>query len=309
MVACCLTCVGGTVGAGLLGQYGVGVFVALPVCCGVVGSVVAGQRVPRGFGGCVFVALSPMLLAGAILLAAGVEGLICIAMAFPLWLVLAMLGAAIGYRLQPARRRRGKRGFPVILPLLIVAAPLVMGAETWLKLEPQTVAVRTAVIIDAPPERVWPSVIRFPDLPPPADWLFRAGVAYPIRARIEGDGVGAIRYCEFSTGDFVEPIEVWDEPRLLRFSVVAGPPPMRELSPYDIHPPHLDGYFTSKQGQFLLTPLPGGRTRLEGTTWYANRMWPAWYWRLWSDHVIHRIHGRVLDHIKRLVEEPAAPAL
>ena len=39
----------------------------------------------------------------------------------------------------------------------------------------------------------------------------RAGLAYPMRARIEGSGPGAVRYCEFSTGPFVEPIVTWDE--------------------------------------------------------------------------------------------------
>jgi hypothetical protein len=38
---------------------------------------------------------------------------------------------------------------------------------------------------------------------------------------------------------------------------------------------------------------------LEGTTWYTNKMRPAAYWQLWSDMAIHRIHLRVLDHIKR----------
>ena len=31
-------------------------------------------------------------------------------------------------------------------------------------------------------------------------------------------------------------------------------------------------------------------------------MWPAFYWRLWSDAIIHRIHLRVLNHIKELAE-------
>jgi hypothetical protein len=39
-----------------------------------------------------------------------------------------------------------------------------------------------------------------------------------------------------------------------------------------------------------------------GTTWYTNRMWPAAYWSLWSDAIIHRIHGRVLRHIQQLAE-------
>jgi hypothetical protein len=59
----------------------------------------------------------------------------------------------------------------------------------------------------------------------------------------------------------------------------------------------------------VLEALPGGRTRLVGTTWYSNRMWPAAYWNAWSDYIIHRIHGRVLTHIQKLAEAQAHPAL
>jgi hypothetical protein len=34
-------------------------------------------------------------------------------------------------------------------------------------------------------------------------------------------------------------------------------------------------------------------------------MWPAAYWRLWSDYLIHKIHLRVLTHIKTLAESEA----
>jgi hypothetical protein len=132
--------------------------------------------------------------------------------------------------------------------------------------------------------------------------IFRAGVAYPLRARIVGHGVGAVRYCEFSTGAFVEPITAWEPPALLAFDVTTNPPPLREWSPWRIHPPHLDNFLVSHGGRFKLIPLPGGGTRLEGTTWYEHRMWPRQYWRWWSDFLIHRIHRRVLEHVRSLSE-------
>jgi hypothetical protein len=149
---------------------------------------------------------------------------------------------------------------------------------------------------------VWEYVVRFPPLPEPTDPVFRTGIAYPQRAAIAGGGVGAVRYCVFSTGAFVEPIEVWDEPRCLAFRVTDQPPPMEELSPFHINLPHLDNFLVSRRGQFRLERLPDGRTRLEGTTWYTNRMWPADYWGVWSDTIIHRIHRRVLDHVRSLAE-------
>ena len=130
-----------------------------------------------------------------------------------------------------------------------------------------------------------------------------------IRAEIAGRGPGAVRSCVFSTGPFVEPIEVWDEPRLLKFSVTSNPPAMREMSPYaNLHPPHVNDFLVSRGGQFELIDLGDGRTRLEGTTWYHHNMWPAAYWRLWSDHIIHHIHGEVLAHVKTLAEADAEPA-
>lgn len=89
----------------------------------------------------------------------------------------------------------------------------------------------------------------------------------------------------------------------MRFGVTENPAPLDELSPYrNVRPPHLHGYFVSHQGQFILTQLPDGRTGVEGTTWYSNTLWPAAYWHLWSDYIIHRIHMRVLEHIKQEVE-------
>jgi hypothetical protein len=49
--------------------------------------------------------------------------------------------------------------------------------------------------------------------------------------------------------------------------------------------------------------LPGERTRLEGTTWYVHNLWPAEYWQVWSDGIIHAIHQRVLIHVKQLSEQ------
>jgi hypothetical protein len=33
---------------------------------------------------------------------------------------------------------------------------------------------------------------------------------------------------------------------------------------------------------------------------------PQGYWRMWADGIIHRIHLRVLDHIRETVEEQTA---
>jgi hypothetical protein len=152
---------------------------------------------------------------------------------------------------------------------------------------------------------VWRYVVAFPALEAPRERLFRLGVAAPVAARIDGSGVGAVRYCDFTTGSFVEPITAWEEERLLAFDITEQAPPMRELSPYgDIRAPHLDGYFRATYGEFRLSELPGGRTRLEGRTRYRVDMFPQAYWTILADEIVEAIHLRVLRHIKQLAEAP-----
>jgi len=94
------------------------------------------------------------------------------------------------------------------LPLsAVLAMPLVVGGGPKLD-KPETHEVVTTIEIDAPPEKVWPNVVGFSELPPPSKAVFHTGVAYPQRARMVGTGPGAVRHCEFSTGAFVEPSRV-----------------------------------------------------------------------------------------------------
>jgi len=127
-----------------------------------------------------------------------------------------------------------------------------------------------------------------------------------VRAHIDGSGVGAVRTCEFSTGSFVEPITAWEPPRRLGFDVRSQPPTMQEWSPYrHVDAPHLLEGLKSERGEFRLVAIGEQRTRLEGSTWYRDNLFPQLYWNLWSDAFIHRIHARVLEHVKRRSEAQA----
>jgi hypothetical protein len=298
----------GTVGWGtvVLASYGPLLFFAQPFVIGLFSSLLLSRHDPRSYRESLGAASLAVLGTGVGLIAVGVEGAGCLVMALPLALLISGAGTVVGYALT--RIYWGRRHSAALLVLTALASPLLMGADAAVHPEPPVYAVRTAVEVDAPPEVVWRHVVSFPALPADREWLFHTGIAYPLRAEIRGRGAGAVRYCVFSTGAFVEPIEVWDEPRLLRFSVVQSPPAMEELSPYAIQPPHVEGFLVSRRGQFALEPLPGGRTRLVGTTWYQHGLQPAGYWRLWSDWILHRIHTRVLEHVKRLAEAQAHAA-
>lgn len=273
------------------GIYGLTLFMLLPVF---IGGLAAWITKPPSAGSAAAAGMTAVAAATGALFVLGSEGLICILMTLPLALPLGALGGWLVYKSE--RAVLAARG-GVAMMLLLTPGSVVWDHNA----RPPVFVVRSAITINASPEQVWKHVVSFSELPEPREWYFRAGLAYPMRARIEGSGPGAVRFCEFSTGPFVEPIETWDEPRLLRFRVAANPAPMHEWSPYaHLLPKHLHGYLVSKQGQFRLTRLKGNRTLLEGTTWYQHGLWPASYWRWWSDAIIHRIHLRVLTHIRTL---------
>lgn len=274
----------------VLGLYGASLFFGTPFAMAFIGAVMVTGR--REAAGCVTAAF--LCVAGVLLLLA-LEGAICILMAAVPAAIVGLVGFALGRSAKQMSLSQGSS------PRMLVGVLLLPAVASFEKVTqaPPIHSVTTSVIVDAPPDVVWEHVVAFSPLEEPDEPLFRAGVAYPKSAHIDGAGVGAIRYCNFSTGSFVEPITVWEPGRLLAFDVEQSPKPMRELSFYEtVDAPHLDGFMQSRRGQFKLERLPDGRTLLEGTTEYQLEIYPELYWKAWTDGIIHTIHRRVLDHVR-----------
>ena len=286
-------------GLGLLkaGVYGLTIFVVHPL---LIGALASWAFQSESGGAAANHGMTGILIASALLFVTGKEGMVCVLMCLPLTLPLGALGGYFMFRCM--RSRAAARGG---MAMLLLLPPSSLTFDTHAT--PEVYTVRTAITIAAPPETVWRHMVAIPDIPSPREWYFRAGIAYPTQARLPGPGgLGAARTCDFSTGRVTEQIDAWIPGRLLRFRVLENPAPMREWSPWgDIQPKHLHGYFVSKEGEFRLTPLPGNRTLLEGTSWYQHGLWPAQYWRVWSDAVVHRIHLRVFRQIQALAEADA----
>ena len=278
-------------------SYSAGLFLGTPFTVGSVSAHVFNYRHPRTAGQTHEVVVISLVLAAGVLLLFAAEGAFCLALAFPLAIPVGIVGGVFGRAIAlRSVEPPGRTGMAALVaPLLVLVEPHVA---------PAVHEVVTVVEVAAPSDVVWRRVVSFPDLPPPTEWVFRIGVAAPLRAHIVGTGAGATRYCDFTTGSFIEPITAWEANRRLAFDITAQAPPMREWSPYrDVNPPHLDGYFRATHGEFLLTALPGGRTRLEGRTTYVVDMFPQSYWTLPAGRIVAAIHGRVLRHLKALVEE------
>ncbi len=285
-----------------LRTYGAALFFATPFAMGVVTTIIGNRGPMRGLGATVGLGAFTVVATGAAILLFALEGVVCLFMATPIALAVSAVGSAIAWSIL----RQTRHGAAAqVLGVFLVGLPGLAGLEARVN-APMLREVVSVREINAPPETVWRYVVGFGELPPPPEWFFRLGIAYPMRARIHGEGVGAVRHCEFSTGPFVEPITRWEPPHRLSFDVSSQPPSMTELSPYrHVNAPHLEGYMVSRRGEFRLIPLPGGRTRLEGSTWYTMAIFPEPYWVVPAELLLHAIHGRVLAHVGNLAEHEA----
>ena len=284
----------GFIEIGIFKEYGWTVFLIIPFIIGFLPAFIHGrltETTKRESYKLSFLTLGIVLIG---LLIFAIEGMICIVMSLPLFALLVWFGSYVGYKAN-----MGKWTNPTNTTIGLLVICISSMSFDYINEPENLIPIRTKVIVNSNIENVWENVVTFDKIDEPTDWIFKTGISYPTDATIQGTGVGAIRYCNFTTGSFVEPITTWDAPNLLQFDVKEQPIPMNEFNPFwEIHPPHLDGYFRSHKGQFKLTPLGTNQTELEGTTWYKINITPEIYWKTWSDFIVHKIHKRVLNHIK-----------
>ena len=224
-------------------------------------------------------------------------------MAAPLGLGMALIGGVLGRSMALQARR------PAGQPLQCIALlPLMFAIEHVL---PPSAHFETdqTIAVNAPPNLVWQSILSTDPIEGPLALPFRLGVAYPLRGEFRGEGVGAERLGEFSTGTAIERVTEWVPNRKLAFVVVRDIPAMRELSPYEnVHAPHVVGYFRTTYTSFELIPRADGGTDIVERTSHELRIDPVPYWLPMARWIVRQNNVRVLEHI-RIHAEARRPVL
>jgi hypothetical protein len=286
------------VSAVTLGAYGWGLFVMTPFLVGLSTAYLANRRNPLEASQSNMLVMSATALGALALLLLALEGFICILLLSPLVLGIALIGGVIGRGIALERNTRDK-------PLIAIALlPAVFALEAAV---PPSAALRTELSINiaAPPSAVWRVLTGSEPIAVPPGPIARSGLAYPLRGRLLGQGVGAERIGYFSTGVAHEQVTAWEPGRTLALRILSQPPAMEEMSPYRrVHAPHLNGYFTTGEMSFRLQPLPVGRTRLTINASHLLKIDPIPYWEPLARWTIRTNTARVLQDIKLKAERP-----
>jgi uncharacterized membrane protein YhaH (DUF805 family) len=304
-----IACVGVTIAAVALSTmlfsvYGAGLFVIAPFVIGAITAYLMNLRSDLGARNTNLLLAAATAMAAIGLIAVALEGIVCIILIAPLAFGLAVLGGMMGRAIANSTQRPPSQmmmGFAVL--------PLMFALEA--ALPPETsFDTRETITVSAPPAVVWASLLRMETIEEPAALPFRLGVAHPIRGEVVGEGIGAMRRGEFSTGIAIERITEWVPNRTLAFIVEQDVPSMRELSPYHhVHAPHATGYFRTVLTRFDLVPQSDGGTQIVERTSHQLKLDPVLYWLPMVRWIVHMNNSRVLRHVKYQAETAmSAPA-
>ena len=243
------------------------------------------RRLQPTIGDCLIHSLTTMLLglgAAAIVIR---EGAVCLVIASPALYAMILTGTLLGriwFRPNDARLRLS------IVPLLA----LLTAGEAFQRTD-ESAVVTDEILIHAPPAKVWPHVLAFPEVPDaPGYWIFRLGLPYPTQTTNGGNFVGADRQCAFSDGIVIkEKIAEFVPNEKLTFDIIEQP----------THP-EAYGHITLHRGRFILRDNHDGTTTLIGSSWYTLHVRPLWYFDLWTSDMTRAVHLRVMRHVQRLAE-------
>ena len=228
------------------------------------------------------------------------EGVICVLILSPLWLISGFGGSMLVYRF-----RRSVTNGRVFSSAVLVLPLLVISLEPSLPVPRDDYVVTRSVVVAAPPHRIWPLLRGIPDVR--ADegrWNISQdiiGVPRPLSARLFGEGVGAERTANWGAHvAFRERIVEWQEGRRIgwRFDFDGS----RGWEFTDRHLVPDSPYFRITTGGYALTPLDAGRTLLSLETRYWIATPVNHYASLWGELFLGDLEDNLLALVKGRAE-------
>lgn len=255
------------------------------------------STIKRGLKVFACIALAVALFCG-LLIIIGLEGVFCVLMAYPFFILPMTVSYIIGLFIGNADKSIKRNS---ILFILFIN-PSTYIYDTYS--EPIKQEVKTELIINASKEKIWEGLsteIAFKNTP---SILFQKGISYPKSIQIDTNSNIPTYLCITNNDTINLDIIDFTKDSLVTFIPRKQTIPMRELTPYDsINAKHLHNYFFVNHGQIRLEKINANKTKVVASTSYNYKIAPKWYWKLWSNYTINEMQLHVLNSISTQYEE------
>ena len=250
----------------------------------------------------------PPIFVGIVVLGSGFilrEGVICLIMLSPIWLVAGWIGA---FALRAVRKRRAD---PARFQASLLFLPLLCGGlESQIPITPAPVTLTRSIVIHASPARIWPFAVANAHIgQDEGRWTFTqniVGLPRPRATVVKGQGIGAVRTAYWGDNiNFDEKITQWQPRRRLGWSFAFANSSLQNYTDKHIAP---DGQFLKiDTGDYTLTPLTPETTLLTLRTNYIAKTHVNLYARMWGELLLGDIEGNILAIIKQRAEARHPP--
>ncbi len=230
------------------------------------------------------------------------EALLCLVVAAPIMLPMALIGGRImGWILY----HRSNRLFVSVLVLLPFAiAPI----EAMWKAPPEFVSIEDSIQIAASPADIWQEIASVRAISRdevPFKWIYLLDFPRPIAATLDREGVGAKRHATFERSvSFFETVTEWEPGRSIAFSIKADP----DFIPHTAFDQHIivgGRFYDVLDGRYEIQPAGDGcRLVLTSTHRLSTRFNAYAGW--WSRWVMNQVQSSILMVIKGRAEQRAS---
>lgn len=232
------------------------------------------------------------------------EGMICVLIISPLFLLTSWLGAFLYSTLTKGRSNDQNTYVVAAFALL----PFLLAPVEGLLTTPNDYRrVENTIVIQASPAVVWQHIIRVPPIQAQdlgASLVDDIGFPRPVEATLSYEGVGGVRRATFERGvEFIETVDLWEPQRRLSFSIAPNTATIPPTT-FDEHVTVGGRFFDVLRGTYELEPAGAGRTRLilYSQQRLSTHLNP--YAGLWTDFVMSEIQRRILTVIRQRCETP-----
>jgi hypothetical protein len=232
-----------------------------------------------------------------------IEGSICIAMAFPLFLIMSSVGGALMWVFL-----KFKQPNPTSVNSLLLLPLLMVPIESKIGLPTNNQVISESIMVQASPDKVWQLINHVDNIQPEEmqDGLaYRIGVPLPLDAKVVSVNGAKVRKLHWAKNvAFEEPISDWEENRFIKWTYYFTP----ESFPKDALDEHMvigGKYFDLIDTSYQLTPV-GDSTQLDILVHYRISTNFNWYANPLGKLLIDDSAKQILSFYKHRAEELAA---